>query len=67
MNPEREVVMRGMKVFVRNTPAGPCEKYVVARVVDGELWYWGAWSDMNEAYAMAKMLGGVVCENSEED
>ena len=51
--------MRGMKVFVRNTPAGPCERYVVARVVEGELWYWGSWSNMNEAYDVAKMLGGA--------
>ena len=56
-----------MKVFVRNTPAGPCERYVVARVVEGELWYWGSWSNKNEAYDVAKMLGGVVCENSEDD
>ena len=29
--------MRGLKVFVHNMPAGPCERYVVARVDKGEL------------------------------
>lgn len=58
--------MRKMKVVVRNMPAGPCEKYVVAKVVDGELWYWGSWRSMNKAYEVAKDLGGIVCENCEE-
>ena len=38
--------------------------YIVARDVDGELWFWGAWDDRNKANEVALELGkGVVIEN----
>lgn len=58
--------MRGLKVFVNNMPAGPCERYVVARVDKGELWYWGSWRNSKDAYEVAKAVDGVVCENVED-
>lgn len=33
---------------VNNLP-DEIEKYVVARVCDGELWFWGTWDDKDEA------------------
>lgn len=39
-------------------------KYIVARDIDGELWFWGAWDDRNKANEAALELGnGVVIEN----
>ena len=37
---------------------------LVARDVDGELWFWGAWDDRNKANEAALELGnGIVIEN----
>lgn len=33
---------------VNNLP-DEIDKYVVARVCDGELWFWGTWDDKDEA------------------
>ena len=39
-------------------------KYIVAKRVNGELWFWGAWNDKNKANAVALELGnGVVVKN----
>lgn len=39
-------------------------KYIVARNIDGELWFWGAWNDRNKANEVAIELGnGVVIVN----
>ena len=39
-------------------------KYIVARRVDGELWFWGAWNDRDKANDVAEELGnGVVLVN----
>lgn len=35
-------------------------KYIVARRVDGDLWFWGAWNDRNTANAVALDIGGEV-------
>lgn len=36
-------------------------KYVVARRVEGKLWFWGAWNDRDTANRIADSLGnGVV-------
>ena len=35
-------------------------KYIVARRVDGELYFWGAWNDRNKANEVAIEIGGVV-------
>lgn len=33
---------------VNNLP-DEIDKYVIARVCDGELWFWGTWDDKDEA------------------
>lgn len=39
-------------------------KYIVARRVGGELWFWGAWNDRDKANDVAEELGnGVVLVN----
>lgn len=52
---------RMFSIEVNNVPAD-CEKYVVARLVNGKLWYWGSWTDENEAERAAERLenGTVV-------
>lgn len=39
--------------------------YVVARLCDGEWWYWGQWDDIKEAYSAAYEIGGEVFLRSE--
>lgn len=34
--------------------------YVVARVSEGKLWYWGRWDDYDKALEVAKEIDGVV-------
>ena len=38
-------------------------KYIVARRIDGELWFWGAWNDRNKANEVAIEIGGEVVTN----
>lgn len=41
-------------------------KYIVARIVDDELWFWGAWDDDQRAEEVARQLGnGLVITNEE--
>lgn len=35
-------------------------KYIVARIVGDELWFWGAWDDMPKAEKVAHELGNAV-------
>lgn len=39
------------------------KRYIVAREVDGTLWFWGACDDMEQAEQTAKEIGGVVVPN----
>lgn len=51
---------------VKNVSGYAFEKeYIVARPVDGELWFWGAWSDKKKADATAKEVGGIVLRTEE--
>ena len=34
--------------------------WLVCRVVDGELWFWGAFKDHDKAFEVAMDVGGVV-------
>lgn len=43
------------------------KQYVVARRVDGELWYWGSYSDRDKANYTALNVGGEVIDTDEED
>ena len=51
--------------MINNIPTYANEyKYIVARRVDGKLWFWGAWNDRVKANDVAEELGnGVVLVN----
>ncbi len=36
------------------------KRYIVARSLDGELWFWGAWDDEEKAKQAAAEIDGVV-------
>ena len=48
---------------INNMPKNTEEKYIVARRVDGDLWFWGAWNDRNRANEVAMEIGGEVIVN----
>lgn len=48
-------------VTVNNTPES-VEKYVLARCVDNELWFYGSYDDEAQAKEIAKMIDGIVVE-----
>ena len=50
--------------MINNLPAYANEyKYIVARRIDGELWFWGAWNDRNKANEVALEICGEVVTN----
>ena len=51
--------------MINNLPTYANEyKYIVARRVDGELWFWVAWNDRDKANDGAEELGnGVILVN----
>lgn len=56
---------QNMIVKVHNVTPGE-EKYVVAREVEGEFWYYGRWDDEDQAGEVAMDIGnGVVLEDIE--
>lgn len=48
-----------MTATVLNVSKGD-RPYVVARVSEGKLWYWGRWDDYDKALGVAKEIDGVV-------
>jgi hypothetical protein len=52
-------VFGGLRVTVNNLPDEP-KRYVVARVIAGELWFWGSYEDEDRAKQAAKEIEGVV-------
>lgn len=50
---------------IQNTPDyAKTYKYIVARKIDGELYFWGAWNDKDKASNIAHELGdGIVIVN----
>lgn len=51
-----------MKVNINNLDADH-ERFVVCRLVDCQLWYWGSWSDPLEAERVARTFeNGVVVD-----
>ena len=42
-------------------------KYIVARFVEGDWWFYGAWNDMDGAYHAAVVEGGQVFHTDEVD
>lgn len=48
-------------VNVRNADRDP-KRYIVARLVNGLLWYWGSWDDVDKAYEVAEEFdNALVC------
>ena len=55
-------MFKGMRVNINNLDADH-ERFVVARLVDNQLWYWGSWSDRNEANKVAESFeNGVMVD-----
>lgn len=51
-------------VKIKNLPDYKLKKYIVARLVDGELWFYGTWEDKEEADRVAREFeNGLVVEN----
>lgn len=51
------------KVNVNNMPK-ETEAYVVAKLVDGKLWFWGSWDDRKMAEKVAEEFdNGIVVNN----
>ena len=49
------------EIFINNKPAYAHQyEYIVARLVDGELWFYGAWNDKAEADEVAHEVDGLV-------
>ena len=55
-------VFGGLRAKVNNLPDEP-KRYVVARVIDGGLWFWGSYEAEEMANRAAKEIEGVVLEN----
>ena len=52
---------RQIQVKVRNMPKDMIGGYVVARLVSGELWYYGTWEDYTYAENVAKEFeNGII-------
>jgi len=58
-------------IKINNLPLCACanlnllQPYIVARLCDGEWWYWGQWEDGYEARQAAYEIGGMVFLRSE--
>ena len=50
---------RECRVTVRNVPEH-AEGYIVARVSDGSLWYWGCFDNKDDAEESARNVEGIV-------
>jgi len=50
---------------VKNLPATHKE-FVVARAVEGDLWYWGSWDSEETAHTVANDINGIVVYEEEE-
>jgi len=53
-----------MEVKINNKPAYADDyEFIVVRKCDGELWFWGAYSDGFEAEQAATEINGIICHN----
>lgn len=48
---------------INNVPKYAEGLYIVARDVDGELWFWGAWENKDDAYKAAASFENAVVVN----
>ena len=53
-------------VKVNNVPEYAAQyRYIVARLVDGDLWFWGAYGTMERATEAAESIDGLIVINEE--
>lgn len=50
-----------VNVEINNVPRDH-ERYIVARLNEGELWYWGSWEEEELADIAAEEVDGIVVE-----
>ena len=51
-----------------NNVAPDADRYIVARLVEGELWYWGSWEDEKAARRVADTFdNGIVVERETDE
>lgn len=43
------------------------ERYVLAKHIDGNYWYWGSWSSEEEAYKVARNICGHVFDRTSDE
>ena len=60
------VERRKHMIKVLNLPKNLAKGWMVARSVDGELWYYGCYETMEQATSVANMINGVVIESKGE-
>ena len=46
-------------VNVQNVSRDP-ERYIVARLVDGAMWYYGSYGDIDEAYNVVEQFDNAI-------
>lgn len=54
-------------VKVNNSNKGFAARYIVAKQVDGELWYRGGFNAYEKAFIAACNIGGIVLAHNEID
>lgn len=53
-----------LNLIINNLPNYATEYgYIVASVVNGNLWFYGAWNNADKAYKVARNIGGAVIKN----
>lgn len=53
-----------LKLIINNLPDYATNyNYIVASVLDVDLWFYGAWDNEDKAYDMARIINGVVIKN----
>jgi hypothetical protein len=50
---------RTCQILIHNVP-NHARGYIVARLSNNALWYWGCWDDEKEAEECASTIGGIV-------
>lgn len=53
-----------LKLIINNLPDYATNyNYIVASVLDGDLWFYGAWDNEDKAYDVARVINGAVIKN----
>ena len=68
MAKEERKVFKMMNMKINNLPEKATKfQYIVCHVVDGAVWFYGAWDGAHEADArrQAREIGGFVVENAD--